>query len=93
MSGHTPGPWHAREWSCHGPTTVGIGDLSNFQLVAECSGSPFSDPVTDANASLIAAAPELLDAAKRLMEYYAHCLPDHMTNEFRGVIAKSEGRS
>ncbi len=67
MAKHTPGPWHAREWTCHAKTSIGIkgGTLSFIQL-AECSGlgnHPYVSPEQEeANVRLITAAPELLEA-------------------------------
>lgn len=70
MSAHTPGPWVARNWSCHAPTTVMCevegkrGGAPWPDVIAECSGNGerFEDGVVEANARLIAAAPDLLEA-------------------------------
>lgn len=65
MSGHTPGPWIARNWSCHSPTTVMTENpRAPRETVAECSGNgeQFGTDVCVANARLIAAAPDLLAA-------------------------------
>ena len=62
---HTPGMWHAQHWSCHAATTVGTTDAEgNFVEIAECAVPGLSTDQRIANARLIAAAPDLLDALR-----------------------------
>lgn len=72
MSGHTPGPWHhsdASMWACVTSKPGGHGDVI-AEAVEVRSFGPSADDVRDAeikaNARLIAAAPELLEALKML---------------------------
>jgi len=87
---HTPGPWVKRwqggEWL--------IGHRSRDGLVAAC---PPVHPVDDAeaNARLIAVAPELLEAAKVLMTYLLGAIEhdaDNLIGQLQAAIAKAEGR-
>ena len=101
MSAHTPGPWMAyknpaqkeaseEQWS------IGLADSFEkygFIGIRDDAYMMVGGVCTESDARLMAAAPELLEAAERLMEHYAHCLPDHMTNEFRECIAKAKGKS
>lgn len=57
---HTPGPWFP------GTGWIGAGTLKNPYVVARVENYPYGP--TEANAKLIAAAPELLDAAKDALE-------------------------
>jgi len=92
---HTPAPWQVRAWSCHAPTTVGIESTDRpgwFDVVAECSGvgARFTRE-QDANARLIAAAPELLQALKEMV-----AISDRKHDAWdaaHAAIAKAEGRS
>ena len=69
---HTPGPWELEEWEFdYGPT----GDFSIYQsrsktprMPIACVQLPFHGKRTEANARLIAAAPELLEAAIELKD-------------------------
>jgi hypothetical protein len=64
---HTPGPWHVlveNDEDVFTTRTI-ISDLyrsRNLSEVALCTTGSFCDDVEAANAKLIAAAPELLDA-------------------------------
>jgi hypothetical protein len=56
---HTPGPWRAEKWLCHLATSVTVDDASivtGKRLIVECE--------TEEDARLIAASPDLLDAAQ-----------------------------
>ena len=74
MSTHTPGPWEAFEAKDeHGDATIGIrGDgefIATMDLVS-INGGPYCLPVRgNANARLIAAAPELLEALRKVIEW------------------------
>ena len=99
MSKHTPGPWHAREWNCHAKTTVGIGapDGRGFLAIAECSGMghhpDISSEQEDANAQLIAAAPDLLEALRPFADM-ACTTPCGCNNCIaRAVINRAQDRS
>ncbi len=98
MTQHTPGPWEVRAVGVHdrgwdAGTFVGqVGsglvaktftNKSNMQP-AECLAA------AQADASLIAAAPELL-AACEAARYELNCLEPRLTDEFRsGVVALRE---
>lgn len=99
MSKHTPGPW-----------TLGNGEVrirteKNEQgrsiLVAECytTGNAGRYPKYEerkANARLIAAAPELLEALKKLLEAYKHdtsILSNLFIQIAQEAITKAEGEA
>lgn len=96
MSGHTPGPWSYRQADriSHGRAIRGAMVLrvkkGGTTVVADLTG-----PDSDANARLMAAAPELLDA---LREAYAAMEPMHhepvvseALDAARAAIAKAGG--
>lgn len=101
MSAHTPGPWTAR-------LSKACGIVTGFHIAASPHGSTL--PVVEAeqrfsvtrkpeqieaNANLIAAAPELLAALRLLVAdvagYEAWQRPCHALDVARFAIAKAEG--
>lgn len=96
MSGHTPGPWKISA-ECQ---TIIIDDRSPFGngvLIASCMGNDHSGfyataSQANANASLIAAAPELLEACKSALDWlqgWESAEPFSAT--LRAAIAKATG--
>lgn len=112
MSAHTPGPWEA----CDG-ANVSINEIATIvpnhvrrtfyddkgrrchQFVADCNELPEAA----ANARLIAAAPDLLEALRAFVDRYVelvncgdcgHWNPEEETEVItaRAAIAKAEGR-
>jgi hypothetical protein len=84
---HTPGPWEA--WQRQSAVFVVACD---FQVALLCDGN---NSQINANAHLLAAAPDMLDALKNIEESltadggnYPLLLP-----EIRAAIAKAEGRT
>ena len=73
---HTPGPWSVTDNSWEMSSVYGPGD----ELVAECPISSEVDEdtqddfetVKEANARLIGAAPDLLDAAAKALNFIAN---------------------
>ncbi|HZF98292.1 MAG TPA: hypothetical protein VEY92_08630 [Pseudoxanthomonas sp.] len=108
MTKHTPGPW---EWVCKWASYSLVA--SNGQTVADDGSagneySPSIDPgdngESGANARLIAAAPDLLEALKEAMqslEYVHRAHPENTgiakriedINRARAAIAKATGES
>ena len=98
MSKHTPGPWKV---SLTDDTTVIAPDNS---VIAEIDGDynqPDLWPIMEANARLIAAAPELLEALKDCIKRLRKCALHNgnsedavnaMCEQFDTAIAKVEGR-
>lgn len=93
MSGHTPGPWR---WKDAGECDSYRGLLINKRIVAANSVSPgivFGGlgAESEANARLIAAAPELLEACKAFVEGdESRFMPGY--HDALAAIAKAEGR-
>lgn len=86
---HTVGPWEVSMMdTVRGP---------NGEFIADCERTPHCDrpappePECMANAHLISAAPELLDALKTLIEG-CEDLDIHGVEYARQVIAMAEGR-
>lgn len=93
MRGHTPGPWKR---GCVGSDAYWVGPDWDRPLVARIERDRDE---SDADARLIASAPDLLAALKSLLDYDvqdAGCLPTdaHLDaqNDARAAIAKAEGR-
>lgn len=74
MSKHTPGPWQTDRNNVHAAQIATIHHCLNNDWVEVWSPEAFaaSEETQEANARLIAAAPELLDALIRL--YNSHSL-------------------
>lgn len=106
MSKHTPGPW-----VMDGPIFCGNGtsaDIEGYSVARIMQKNRFSSCIPDsqmeANARLIAAAPELLGACKTTLNHFisvmeGHCPPgspeeeavDLVAGMLRFAIAKAEG--
>lgn len=88
MSAHTPGPWGLTRWTA--PDDYGwsikIGDAPHRLDVSAWSES------SEADARLIAAAPELLSALKRMAAFACHTAPPDLCEAVYLAIAKAEGR-
>jgi hypothetical protein len=69
---HAPGPWFARTWTRHSPTTIVREVDGGISQIADVDGEGF-DPETLANALLIAAAPDLLALARQYASECAEC--------------------
>jgi hypothetical protein len=66
---HTPGPWHAEPTVHSNRVNIfGLNPTASFHVGTLVSGSRSKLDVLEANASLIAAAPDLLEALKALLE-------------------------
>lgn len=85
MSAHTPGPWRVGDY---GHILAPDGQPIEVEGVAL---PMVSTPVSKANSRLIAAAPDLLEALKRVRETraYVGAIAREMMD---AAIAKAEGR-
>lgn len=94
-SGHTPGPWHTRRdgggWLIVGPTPRPDDCVRLWCVARTISDEPEDAP----NARLIAAAPDLLAAAREAWEELAQCRQnddvERVMNQLRAAIMKAEG--
>lgn len=104
MSKHTPGPWSALTPDQFGRPVqadwvVAVGDAYI------CVGPQWDEEYRDeslANARLIAAAPEMLEALKAVMdnesdwkwaqEFGGYVLDDDVREQVRAAIAKAKGK-
>jgi hypothetical protein len=92
MSGHTPGPWtvHGRDEGPTRPIIVGcpgVGPLHRLAAVYQPTNK--AKHSAEANARLIAAAPDLLDA----LQFAAMALSDIATARRKGYLAVAEKRA
>jgi hypothetical protein len=86
MSKHTPGPWTEHKWNTEEHQISALG--GTVALVSH-SHSLISDESADANARLIAAAPDLLAACEALLAY-ANRYSDEMAKVGRGASELGE---
>jgi hypothetical protein len=90
---HTPGPWRIDSKTRFGDYTIAAGEsVRTCEFIAKTQ--------SEANARLIAAAPELLDALKRLIGEHADLGEVDLTNadraaieQAREAISKAEGNA
>jgi hypothetical protein len=86
---HTEGPWTATGWQ---DTVVNDSEGNTLALYP---GGDCSLETVQANASLIAAAPELYEACRRALDFIDDLpIPGNsiILRDLRDVIAKAEGR-
>jgi hypothetical protein len=89
MSAHTPAPWDvAPNWP-DGMTCVCRHDGKGWHSVAHTNRTTLPQAEQVANARLIAAAPDLLDALRVLVEC-GGIGPEEMFHDARAAIAKAE---
>jgi len=92
MSAHTPGPWYRNIPADGKYPTVFAGRNQHVAVASQQKDSA----ETEANISLIAAAPELLDALALLLPYAARAIQgttegQPLLDAARAAIAKAEG--
>jgi len=92
MNKHTPGPWQVcpeeKEyrnaslliWGPQGPGYGTVAEATKYQYEAE------------ANAKLIAAAPELLEAAQKVLDECVDLIATDAGNALEAAIAKALGK-
>ncbi len=85
---HTPGPWASRGRY--------VGTPNHMSFIAECrdeNGNWTDTPHTIANARLIAAAPELLEALTEITDAYSFYFKEGNPwgDKARAAIAKATG--
>ena len=83
---HTKGPWHVKKWQrehANDGFVTAITDSRGHGLFTSCQMG--SHPKTQANAHLIAAAPDLLEACQLLVK--ADEEPDDEYNDSRYITA------
>lgn len=106
--GHTPGPWRVSEgnMSPKGDVTIDVyageifvcGIEGHTKEEMQCKGY-FSPGVMEANARLIAAAPDLLAACKYVEQWFAEWnvevgpAEQELFRLMQAAIAKAEGRA
>jgi len=95
-AGHTPGPWHIE----FGADFIAIGcEAERCQIVAYATRDGLPCLAPPANARLIAAAPDLLEALQKMVERFGDFAPgkpfefpgDHPVSIARAAIAKATG--
>lgn len=82
---HTPGPWHSSKCSCGHPRCKDYWiDSGSF-----CQGSGFSE----ADAQLIAAAPDLLEALLKMLGQFNENMVGIVHDELQAVVTARQAVS
>lgn len=107
MSRHTPGPWAIEAHTTYPTDAVRISGPDGFQIAATRQLHDYRPDKTAAwyearaNATLMAAAPDLLETLRKVDAWVAqyHDLPGHdaasrqMSKVIRAAIEKAEGHA
>jgi hypothetical protein len=93
MSKHTPGPWKvAKPQKSHANGKLMYG-IVGPEIVADYEDWGF----TEANARLIAAAPDLLEVLSEVVKFWDSIVPTDCINDMhikaRAAIARAEGEN
>lgn len=96
----TPGPWKATRVTVWGPSSASVATVRCGAHMWLDDSATVSKEEADANARLIAAAPDLMEALKEVTELYSRTVAGWVDTEkvpeiiaARAAIAKAEGRS
>lgn len=91
MSGHTKGPWKAIE---NGGRNMAVVDQDNNYLTYRAGSDRMSSEVLEANANLIAAAPDLLEALEACQSFVLMSNEQgacEVADKILSAIAKAKG--
>lgn len=97
MSEHTPGPWFAVRGHAYWEVEPhGAGDTAPFTVADVCPSEPGNPDggLQEANARLIAAAPELLEALQNFVDSVTFIDPSgypQSLEQARAAILKAKG--
>ena len=83
---HTPGPWEARPWK--DKISFGVGPVGHHQDVVSVFQNTYLPGTSEANARLIAAAPDLLELVQEGATLDK--VPGTYAERCRAAIAKAE---
>jgi hypothetical protein len=88
---HTPGPWRVTSRVADGFRVEAVSNLYSIGEVWDCNGFPQNA----SNAALIAAAPDLFDALKGILEIGKRNMSNQKYDGYfdaaRAAVAKAEG--
>jgi hypothetical protein len=91
---HSPGPWEANGPFVNSVAVTGIADCSRADIAENWAGSDYtSHSHTEANARLIAAAPELLNELINLTARFKAAVMQAGTDEEFAELAVSSARA
>ena len=90
---HTPGPWTAFYKAKYNEWHVAVPSGSGWNLALFSDGLEGPDEDREANARLIAAAPDLLYALQLICDAGAERIGISHMDRARAAVAKAEGRS
>ena len=85
--GHTPGPWKAERM---GADQLHVIAPKNGSVVAALKWHPVTRDFVEANARLIAAAPELLEALTALQRHFAGMPSTPKSETLLGILANAD---
>ena len=91
MSNHTPGPWEIKRHYDPGYKFISAQKHSGLAQVVWCMEDEDRSPECEANAYLIAAAPELLGALQKVFEAMNDDMPVRLRKVCYEAIAKAKG--
>jgi hypothetical protein len=89
VADHTPGPWLVYQWDKGDDSAFEIADKDGRPTAIPVSSPWRSDAERDANARLIAAAPDLLAVCYRIIETGDEIA---VVKAAKAAVAKAEGR-
>jgi hypothetical protein len=91
VSKHTPGPWSLKTYTYFsGGTEQGDVVDPDGRTIRVCGFSLTSTPESKANARLIAAAPDLLEVLREILQDGMHCdVVPHLHAKALAAIAKA----
>lgn len=90
--GPTPGPWRIRENARHSPDECDLSICGDIWVLADINGPQYAHQ--EANARLIAAAPELLEALEEWLTVGNDMKARKaVRSKARAAIAKARGQS
>lgn len=89
---HTPGPWEITRSFDPGYKNISAPKHTALAQVVWCMEDEERSPMCEANAHLIAAAPELLEALEALVaDESKEYIPTRLWDAARAAIAKAKG--